>query len=279
LGSTADIGSDEFVYRIPFAVGVDSDGDNKPKLLQNGNVVECDIPASQVDEASGIAFLGNDGSGRAIIAILDDEQEESFFIYTLNAAGTGIDATATIGTTNLTTTPAQYVGNERQVLDLEGITFDGANRDLYLISSNTKRRRYQNVENTLLDPMVFSPTNDYDRRRHVLLRLRLNSNLTSVAPGGYTFYEPEVSVYPNNIYFNPTRGLIRTMRDSILNTDPYRPQTLGTHVLIAWNTVDKFGAPVNGTSYAVGDPLPAGGTVLGVYAARDHYRHARLTSS
>jgi len=264
---SADIGSDEYVYRLAFPVGVDEDGVGRPKLDQNGNIVECDISASQVDEASGIAFLGNDASGRAIIAVVDDEQEEDMFIYTLNPTGTGIDAVTAIGTTNLTAVP-EYTGSARQVLDLEGITFDANNLDLYLISSNTKRRRYRDVENKLLDPMVYSPTNDYDRRRHVLLKLHLNSDLTSIATGGYTFYEPEDVTYPNNVYFNPTRGLIRTIRDTLNAAGaPYTPQTLGTHLLIAWNTEDTFGTPVNGTAYSAGNGIPGGGTVLGVYAS------------
>jgi parallel beta-helix repeat protein len=93
---SADIGSDEYVYRLQFDIvtpgpGVpDEDGKGRPKLNQAGQLVECDISGSEVDEASGVVFLGNDGSGRAIVAVLDDEQEEQFYIYTLNADGSAV---------------------------------------------------------------------------------------------------------------------------------------------------------------------------------------------
>jgi hypothetical protein len=256
---SADQGSDEFVFRLPFLTGATPEP--VAKLRADGSVYECFPIVSQVDEASGVSFLGNDGSGRAVIAVIDDEIEDAFLIYTLNAAGDGIDAASVISTLN----PA-YTGGDRQLLDLEGIAYNSASRELYITSSNTKRRRYRDVENTLIDPMVFSPTNDYDRRRNVLAKFTVNTDLVSVDTLATRFYEPENTVYPNNVYFNPTRGLIATMRAN-MNSAPYTAQTLGSSVLIAYNTVARFGTPVNGTAYPSSSAIPGGGTSLGTFAS------------
>jgi hypothetical protein len=274
LGSTnavADIGADEFVYRLMFGAVQET----RSQLDSAGNVVLVTNTVSQVDEASGVANLGNDSQGRPVIAVIDDEQEEQFFLFTLNTNGVAIDATNSIPLLNL-----GYTDADRQVLDLEGITYDPTNRDLYLITSNTKARKYRGVEHTLLDPLVLAPTNDYDRRRNVLVKLRANSNLD--APGVNTnatrFYEPENVEFPNNVYTNAQRGLLAYIRQS-MTTAPYTPQPLGTSLLIAWSETNKFGTPANGTAYSSGQAIPGGGTVLGSFAlGTSQATHSNLTA-
>lgn len=49
-------------------------------------------------------------------------------------------------------------------------------------------------------------------------------------------------------------------------------------VLVAWNTTNTFGTPVNGTSYSAGNSIAGGGTVLS-YGTGTTYNHTGLTPS
>jgi len=49
-------------------------------------------------------------------------------------------------------------------------------------------------------------------------------------------------------------------------------------VLVAWNTTNTFGTPVNGTAYAAGNSIAGGGTVL-YYGTATTYNHTGLTPS
>jgi len=49
-------------------------------------------------------------------------------------------------------------------------------------------------------------------------------------------------------------------------------------VLVAWNTTNTFGTPVNGTAYNVGNSITGGGTVL-YYGTGTSYNHTGLTPS
>ncbi len=257
--STTDIGADEFVYRLQFG----TEDERQSRLNAAGNVYFVTNTVSRVDEASGVAFLGNDNQGRAVIAVVDDEQEDQFFVFTLNGNGVNVDATYPVSTRN----EAPYSGAQEQVLDVEGITYNASNNRLYLITSNTKARQYRGMENTLLEPLLLAPTNDYDRRRNVLVQFAItNLNVPGVDTNATRFYEPEHVTYPDDVYTNATRGLVATIRNS-LNTAPYTNQPLGNSLLIAWNVVNKFGAPVNGQSYASNDVFTGGGTVLGTFAS------------
>ncbi len=50
----------------------------------------------------------------------------------------------------------------------------------------------------------------------------------------------------------------------------------GDNVLVAWNSTNSFGTPVDGTSYSSGSSIPGGGTSLGVQSTGS-YAHTSLT--
>jgi hypothetical protein len=50
------------------------------------------------------------------------------------------------------------------------------------------------------------------------------------------------------------------------------------NVLLAWNSANTFGTPTNGSTYAAGNSITGGGTVL-QYSGTDSYTHSSLTSN
>ena len=222
--STADIGPDEYVYRLQFPL--------------NGGF-------SEVDEASGVSFLGTNSTG-PVIAIVDDEDRASFHSYQLNS-----NATAIVSSTANSVLEA---GTD-EVADLEGVTFDPATRQLYLVTSQTKRNRYRDVDNIATDPVVDPPSNDYDRRRTKTIQVQVNSNLTSIAATKY-FYTSESNGLPTSVGYDATNGLAAYIRQALLTNNALGDRTITNRVLIARNTANKFGTPVNGVSYSSGAFLP-----------------------
>jgi hypothetical protein len=234
LGSTnapgaPDIGADEFAYRIAFPL--DAAGH------------------SQVDEASGVAYLGTNSTG-PLIAVVDDELRTNCFIYQLDATATRVLTNYPIAVTN-----AAYANtNDQELADLEGLTFDASGNRLYLLTSQTRRNRYRDVDHLASDPANDPPSNDYDRRRTAWVRLRLDATLTRAT--NWAHFESESNGVPANVGYDPLNGLAAFIRDRLTNNPALGATNRGNRVLLAHNTVNKFGTPVNGTAYTPGMALP-----------------------
>jgi predicted outer membrane repeat protein len=235
-----DIGADEFVYRIQFPTNSDSYYVPNP----DGTFTRVTNLLSEVDEASGVAYLGTNATG-PLIAVVDDEARTDCRIYQLDDSGTRVVATYPIAITN-----AAYP----ELADLEGLTFDGTN--LYLITSQTKRNRYRDVDSSppIGDPVADPPFNDYDYRRTALVRLTLGpqrTNATSLA-----IWSSESNGVPASVGHEPTYGLAAYLRARLTNNVVLRETNVGSWVLIATNSVNKFGTPVNGRAFPAGTTLP-----------------------
>jgi predicted outer membrane repeat protein len=263
--STTDIGADEFVYRIQFPTNTQTVYVPQP----DGSFRAEDRLVSDVDEASGVAYLGNSATG-PVIAVVDDEHRTTMQICQLNTDASAIAAYVPISVANTVYTNAA----DQEIGDMEGLTFDSGSTNLYLITSQTRRNRFRNVDSSppILDPVVDPPSNDYDRRRSVLARLRLDASLTNVTTR--TYFESEYVPVPYNTDYFPTNGLAAHMRLQLTNSNVLLRETNhGNKVLIAWNTVNKFGTPVKGDSYATNTSLPypnggtaaTAGTSLGIF--------------
>lgn len=227
--TTTDIGADEYVYRLQFPL----DANNY----------------SVVDEASGVSYLGTNATG-PLIAVVDDESRTDFRVFQLNSNASQVALTITNDIRNLSYTNA----GDREIHDLEGLTFDPATRQLYPITSQTKRNRYRDVDNIDTDPVNDPPSNDYDRRRSLLARLTLDATLTNVT--ARTFFESESNGVPASVGYDAYNGLAALVRQRLTNNAALGDKTVTNKVLIARNTVNKFGTPVNGVTYANGALLP-----------------------
>jgi len=224
--SSSDMGADEYVYRLQFPV-------------VNGH--------SEVDEASGVAFLGTNTIG-PVIAIVDDEDRLSFHTYQLNSNATAIVSA-------FTNPLGEGAGND-EVHDLEGLAYDRSTNRFYFVTSQTKRNRYRDVDSSppITEPVVDPPSNDYDRRRTKVIRVQGTPNLTN-AIARY-FYASETNVVPTSVGYDPTNGLAAYLRLALSNNPALRDKTVTNKVLMARNTVNKFGTPKNGVSYPNGVALP-----------------------
>ena len=222
--STTDIGPDEFVYRLNFPTKTDS--------------------FSDTDEASGVSFLGTNALG-PVIAVVDDEARTGFHLFQLNS-----NATAVIMALS------NNVGTE--VNDLEGLTFDRATTNVYLITSQTKRNRYRDVDSNtpVIEPVVDPPSSDYDPRRTKLVRVRVNPGLTNLTLIGRIVAGSESNDVPGSVGYEATNGLAAYIIQALATNAPLGDRTVTNRVLIARNTANKFGTPVNGVSYASGASLP-----------------------
>jgi hypothetical protein len=223
--STADIGADEFVYRLQFPI------------VSN---------YSEVAEASGVAYLGTNSIGAAI-AIVDDEARTNFHTYQLNSNATAIVGSFPNGITE--------GASADEIHDLEGVTFDSNSNRLYLITSQTKRNRYRDVDNIDTDPVIDPPSNDYDRRRTKIVRVQAFSTLTNMTPLK-VFYASESNSVPASVGYDATNGLAALLKTTFAANPALGDKTVTNRVLIARNTANKFGLPVNGVSYATGAALP-----------------------
>lgn len=248
-----DIGADEFVYRIQFPThqGI-------RWLLADGTYTAETNSFSEVDEASGVAFLGTNATG-PLISIVDDEDRDTFHLYQLNAAATTIVKSHAIPLLN------PLYRNDRgqqEMFDMEGLTFDAITKDIYIVTSQSKRNRYRDVDSSppIVDPVIDPPCNDYDRRRAMIVRVKLDNSLTKALRAD--FFEPEQVPAPKNTGYEPIRGLAAHMRQSFTNSGALGDATVTNRVLIARNTVNKFGRPANGIGYPAGASLPytSGGT-------------------
>lgn len=76
---------------------------------------------------------------------------------------------------------------------------------------------------------------------------------------------------------NPSNFAAITISTSQINLS-WLENSSGNNVLIAWNTTNTFGTPVNGTSYPAGSTIPGGGTSLGT-DGDEAYSHTGLTPS
>jgi parallel beta-helix repeat protein len=272
----ADIGADEFVYRLPFAFDINN--------------------FSQVDEASGVVYLGTVTVGpeqHAKIAVIDDELKDTMYIYELNQAGDGIAVATAVNITHPTAIGSGVMNAD--VNDLEGITYDDVNRYLYIITSQTKRNQYRDVDSIPTDPFVDPPSNDYDRRRTILMRLQLDTSFNPIPSAGAptrTVWEADSLAVPFNTDVEENNrqnnGLARYLRNQFdFVGSRYGQLNINSGVMIAWNTVPKFGTPVNGTTYAAGNQLPydgggpnaTAGTVLNNFGASGNTTHNLLTAN
>jgi len=244
--STVDIGADEYVYRLQFPTVLGTNW----VLGTNGLYVAQTNYVSEVDEASGVASLGTNAIG-PVIAIVDDEDRRYLRVYQLNP-----DASAIVQPISLTLSNTAYTGGDAETTDMEGLTFDPATRQLYLVTSQTKRNRYRNVDSTppIADPVIDPPYNDYDRRRAALVRVTFDATLTNQT--ARTYFESEEVPVPYNTGYNATNGLAAWVRNQLTNNAALRETNRGNKVLIAWNTVNKFGTPKNGVSYSSNTALP-----------------------
>ena len=266
---TTDIGADEFVYRLQFP-------------LQGA--------FSQVDEASGAVYLGSITVGNeqhAKMAVIDDEVRTSLFIYELDTAGQVIPAN-TVEVNILhpnppTLTDPNCFGSDPaglcndEINDAEGITFDRDNGHLYVITSQTKRNRFRDVDHSPADPVLDPPSNDYDRRRNRIMRIQLDvqganpsfNPVPNAAAPIRQVWESEHVLVPFNTDFDANNGLIAFIRQQLSTMGPpYTAIDRGSDVLVAWNSVNKFDAPQNGVSYRSGEAIqsPGGGMVVGNFA-------------
>jgi Concanavalin A-like lectin/glucanases superfamily len=267
--STTDIGADEFVYRLAFP-------------LVDGNDSPCpSCPYSQVDEASGVAYLGSITVGNeqhAKFAIVDDELKDKLYICELNAAGDDFayfNGVPQVNPVNIAhpNPPGSSGLLNADINDLEGVTFDHNNRYLYIITSQTKRNRYRDVDNLSNDPLVDPPSSDYDRRRTIIMRIDLDNDFNPIPDPNLngepmrTVWESDSLDIPSNTDvdddehdgMNPrvNHGLIAYIRDQLRALGaPYTPIDLGNNVLLAWSYVNKFGTPKDGHPYASGERLP-----------------------
>lgn len=242
----ADIGSDVFVYYLAFP----PDGATRRYLDANEAVVEESIVASEVDEASGVAFLGLDGSNRSLIAVVDDEEDDSLFVYTIGANGTGIFN-------------PQHLELERMGADLEGITYDAANNLLYVNSSHVRRNRYRNVEPTLLSPLTHPPVNDYQRNRCTLLTIPVPATFVFPDPIDNERHRPDVNdAFPQSISQIPSSGFMAFAINSLNVQGPNRAIPIN-RTMVVYSTVRNFGKPADGQTYLPGATIPGGGIVLG----------------
>jgi hypothetical protein len=259
----ADIGADEFVSRLTFPL-FDAGGSG------NGGT-------SQVDEASGAAFLGFRANGNALVAIIDDEEDFYLPVYELSAGSGDIVASVAIPIANpayfLAPTDPDFPGDDGEIKDLEGITFDGNNR-LYLTTSHSRRNRYRGVASTSDESNIVPPSGDYDRRRNQILTVTLpnnflTTNIASLSTGVPVLYsESELAPLPASIGYEPQRGVGRYLRTSLAPvTTAFAQIAADESVLIARGISPVFGAPVDGSTYAQGAALPGGGTVVTVSAA------------
>ena len=233
-----DIGADEFVYRILFQTVTQGVWMANP----SGGWMSTNLVVSEEDEASGVAFLGTNTTG-PIIAIVDDEDRTNFHIYQLNGTATGVSQ-------------AYSPNLSPELADMEGLTFDPATTNLYLLTSQTKRNRYRDVDCSppILDPVVDPPSSDYQRRRNALVQMRLGGSLTTVMASNT--FRSENQDYPLSVAYDPMYGLVGYMRQHLSNNAALGPTNIGYAVLIVSNSVNKFGTPVNGASYSVGASLP-----------------------
>ena len=266
FGTTTDLGADEFVYRLQF-----------PTVMENiwatnafdGGFQEITRTLSEVDEASGVTYLGSNPTG-PLISVVDDEDRTGFRIYQLNADASSIVSTMPISTLNVSYPDP----GEREITDMEGLTFDPGTGQLYLITSQTKRNRYRDVDSSppILDPLSDPPSNDYDRRRSVLVRMQLDASLTSVTSTSH--FESEDIPVPYNTGHEPLAGLAAFLRTQFTGNPALGAISFNSQVLIAVNAVPKFGNPMNGHSYPAGSELPyssggpndTAGTSLGTFA-------------
>jgi len=240
--STTDIGADECVYRIQFPTTT------QMVWLTNsaaGGFTQVERVVSKVDEASGVTFMGSTPTG-PLIAVVDDEDRTGFRIFQLNA-----DASAVVSTTPVSTLNTAYQDlGDQEIADMEGVTFDAATSQLFIVTSQTKRNRFRNVDASppILDPISDPPSSDYDRRRAVLVRLQMNPAIpTSVQTT--THFESEYVPIPYNHNHAPAAGLAAFLRAQLSGNPALVAQNFGTSVLIAVNDQPKFGTPINGQSY------------------------------
>ena len=215
--SEFDIGADEYVYRLAFPTVVDTN---------TGGIY------SEVDEASGVSFLGTNFLGAPLIAVVDDEDRTNFHIYKLNSDADGILASYNILITN-----SSYSGDRSEVHDLEGITFDNTSNILYLITSQTKCNRYRDVDNHENDPVTDPPSNDYDRRRNMVIRINLDSTLTNVT--SISHFDTENVLVPDSVGYDANNGLIAFVRQRLGTNEVLGEKRLTNKVLIAWNWTVK----------------------------------------
>lgn len=156
------------------------------------------------------------------------------------------------GEARLDHTPA----NAQEIHDLEGISFEPATTNLCLVTSHTKRNRYRDVDSSppIAEALADPPSNDYDRRRNVLVCLQLGAELTTVTKR--TFYESENMVALQSVGYEPTNGLIAFLREQLSANGALGEVSHGTRVLIATNRFNKFGTPQDGHTYGSGEALP-----------------------
>ncbi len=223
--STTDIGADEFVYRLQFPTGTG---------------------VSVVDEASGVSFLGTNSIG-PVVAVVNDEARTGFHTFQLNS-----NATAVVNAYSNNV----VLGSVGEVNDLEGVTFDKSTSQLYLITSQTKRNRYRDVDNIDSDPVSDPPSNDYDQRRTKLIRVTATANLTNITLFGRVACAAESNGLPTSVGYDATNGLASFIRQSLMTNVMLDDRSITNRVLIARNTANKFGTPVNGVSYGSGASLP-----------------------
>jgi hypothetical protein len=76
---------------------------------------------------------------------------------------------------------------------------------------------------------------------------------------------------------NPTSFTTTTINPYQINLS-YLLNASGNNVLVAYNTTNSFGAPINGTTYNAGDAIVGGGTVL-QYSNSISFSHTALTPS
>jgi hypothetical protein len=267
--SRPDIGCDEFVSRLTFPT-VNRSVRGQVKSL------------SRVDEASDVAFLGQLPNGNARIAVINDETINPVSGGNLNEV-TFYEVDKTTGNVSLTRalSISRGSGAGMETRDPEGMAYDAAAGILYVTTSQTKVNHYRGCEPTGYDALVDPPSNDYDPRRCVVLSVPIGVATDATNPllpsGVVTFYDArdgewqatlasrrtmDAFLNAQNTFspvgFQSPNGLVAAVKNQLAGNAALGAQVKSAGVLIAINTVPKFGNPVNGVTYQPGAALPYG---------------------
>jgi hypothetical protein len=116
-------------------------------------------------------------------------------------------------------------------------------------------------------PLTATSTHVVDGECTVITVGGVDKTPTATAPTG-----------SRTIFLNPPTALTATVISAAEIDLTWTKNSVGQDVMVATNSTSTFGTPVNGTAYAVNDPITGGGTILykGPLAA---FNHTLLTSN
>ncbi|MDB6173843.1 MAG: chromosome condensation regulator [Chthoniobacteraceae bacterium] len=264
--SAADIGADEYVSRLKF-----------PTLnrKERGQIKTY----SRVDEASDIAYLGTLPNGNAKIAIINDET----ILDSSNASHNEVTFCEVSATTGEFVSYSLWPINRNgsfggfEIKDPETVAYDPVAHKLYVTTSMTRVDKFRDAETSVFDPLIDPPSSDYDPRRCVIVTISLDNNLNAVATSYTDALDGEWNATPtastdrrdmtnfalpanlnpvSPVGHDPANGLAATLRNELQANLALGSSVKSAGVLVAINTVPKFGNPQNLITYQPGQALP-----------------------